>query len=372
MKRIFFICLIAISLDHVKAQGSNDFSYVDNRALNIPEAQTHSTATIAHYIKDHFKTDGEKFRAIYTWVTANIKYSTDSMYIINWGADETTKVTAALRRRKGVCENFAAIFNDIALKAGLVSFVITGYSNQAINQHHSGHSWCAVLLDKKWYLCDPTWDESFRSNPKYFLVTPTDFIDTHFPFDPIWQLLPYPITPKEFNRGIGHHEKRTPPFNFADSVEAFLRLTKYEQDLATARRLQQTGIENDLQNNWLNYTKMKIAIVEGENDMELYNAAVADLNQATNFFNAFVHYRNNQFTPAKSSIETNSMLEPVGSYILSSWQKIGQIGKNNFQYDVGGISDRLNILTKKLQVQKDFLIRYFAGSTTERGKLFYP
>ncbi|MEO6233069.1 MAG: transglutaminase domain-containing protein [Ferruginibacter sp.] len=371
MKRIFFICLIAISLGQVNAQGSNDFSYIDNRPLNIPEAETHSTGTIANYINNNFKTDGEKFRAIYSWVTANIKYSTDSMYIINWGADETTKVTVALRRRKGVCENYAAIFNDIALKAGLISYVVTGYTRQSVNQHYSGHSWCAVLLDKKWFLCDPTWDEGFRISPKYFMVSPADFIDSHFPFDPIWQLLPYPVTAREFNRGMGYHEKRSPSFNFIDSVDAFLKLDKYARDIATARRLEQTGIESELQNNWLNYTRMKIAIVQGENDMELYNSAVADLNHATNYFNSFLQYRNNRFTPSKSQRETNAMLEPVGRYILSAWQKIGQIGKNNFQYDVGGISDRLNVLTIKLQAQKAFLIRYFAGNMAERGQLFY-
>lgn len=371
MKRIFFICSIAIFMGHINAQGSNDFSYVDNRALNIPDAQTHSTNTIADYISNNFKTEGERFRAIYTWVTANIKYSTDSMYIINWGADETTKVTAALRRRKGVCENYAAIFNDIALKVGLVCHVVTGYTRQTGNQHNSGHSWCAVLIDEKWLLCDPTWDEGFRNSPKYFMVAPTGFIDTHFPFDPIWQLLPYPVTSKEFNRGIGYHEKKSPPFNFVDSVDAFLKLDKYERDIATAIRLEKTGTESELQNNWLKYTRMKIAIVQGENDMELYNSAVADLNKATNFFNAFVQYRNSQFSPVKSQFEINGMLEPVGSSILSAWQKIGQIGKNNFQYDVGGISERLNVLSTKLQVQKAFLVRYLAGSMAEREQLFY-
>ncbi len=371
MKQILILCLVAFCMNHVIAQGSSDLSYVDSRALNIPEVETHSTSTIADYINNNFKTDGEKFRAIYTWVTANIKYNKDSMYIINWSADETTKVTAALRRRKGVCENYAAIFNDIALKAGLMSHVVTGYTRQSGNQHHSGHSWCAVLLDNKWFLCDPTWDEGFRINAKYFMVSPADFIETHFPFDPIWQLLPYPVTAGEFNRGIGYREKKSPPFNFVDSVSTFLKLNKYEKDIATARRLEQTGIESDLQNSWLKYTQMKIAIVQGENDMELYNAAVANLNQATNFFNAFVQYRNNRFTPEKSQFQTSAMLEPVSSNILLAWQKIGQISKNNFQYDVGSISERLNVLNIKLQAQKNFLKRYFSDSMAERGKLFY-
>ena len=79
--------------------------------------------------------------------------------LINSDINPEARITVALRRRKGVCENFAAIFNDICLKAGLTSFVVSGYTKQSGAVDKTGHSWCAVFINKNWYLCDPTWDE---------------------------------------------------------------------------------------------------------------------------------------------------------------------------------------------------------------------
>ena len=372
MKSVFLLYLFLCCVSGLNAQDLNDFSYVDHKALSIPTAQTHSTLDIANYINSNYKSDKEKLRAAYTWVTANIRYSTDSMYSINWGGDPETKVTAALRRRKGVCENYASIFNDIALKCGISSFVVTGYTKQSGFVVRSGHCWCAVLVDNKWLLCDPTWDEGFRTNARYFLVRPDQFIETHMPFDPMWQLQMYPISQQEFSRGVSQ-SKKNGPFYYADSLKNFLQLSELQQLEASARRIKQAGIVNELERNWLAYTRMKIAIFYEDDDMNLYNSAVDDLNTANAIFNTYVQYRNNQFMPQKSDGEISSMLEPIAATISSASEKVSKIGKTiqNYQYDTSELSGRLVALTKRVQEQKDFLKRYFASSVADRGKLFY-
>ena len=372
MKLVFFLCLFLCCAINLKAQ-DNEFSYVDHKALAIPVSQTNSTADIANYIKSNFKSDKEKLRAAYTWVTANIRYNTDSMYSINWGGDPERKITAALRRRRGVCENYAAIFNDIALKCGVQSFVVIGYTRQSGFTVRSGHSWCAVYADNEWLFCDPTWDEGFRYNARYFLISPAQFIETHMPFDPLWQLQNYPLSRQEFNRGISRSNKNRPLFNYADSVKAFLQLSELMQLEASARRMKAVGIESDLEKNWLSYTKMKIAIFYEDDDMNLYNSAVEDLNKANSIFNAYVQYRNNQFMPQKPDGEINTMLDPIAARISSASEKVNKIGKTiqNFQYDTGELSNRLITLTRRVQEQKDFLRHYFASSVADRNKLFY-
>ena len=370
-----FLLLLCLCICRVVACAQNHVNYaaVDRTILGIPVSETASTAAIAQYINTRFSTEHEKIRAIYSWVTANIRYNTDSMYSINWGADSEAKVTVALRRRKGVCENYAAIFNDISLKSGLRSHVVTGYTKQWGSINRTGHCWAAVFIDNKWYLCDPTWDEGFRNDAKYFLRTPEEFISTHMPFDPLWQLLPYPITQRDFASAYRVAKKNPEPFAFSDSALYYVQLNELQQQEATARRMQQAGIENDMQKNWFALVKMKIAIVYGENDMELYNSAVADLNQATATFNAYVQYRNNHFTPAKPDTEISAMLEPIAGSILTAWEKINQIGRivHNFQYDTSGLSHRLVTLTARVQEQQNFLKKYFDSSVADRGKLFY-
>ncbi len=149
MRELVFLCMLLSFTGFSKAQSPDD-SWIIRKALDMPSSLSNSTTDIAAYIKANFKTDREKVRAIYAWVTTNIRYSTDSANSINLGVNQQAKITFALRRRKGVCENYAAIFNDIALKCGLTSFVVSGYTKQSGFVDKSGHSWCAVLIDKDW------------------------------------------------------------------------------------------------------------------------------------------------------------------------------------------------------------------------------
>lgn len=336
-------------------------------------AETYSTVSIARFIQSNFKTDREKFRAIYTWVTTNIEYDTDSMYAINWNRGREAKITEALRRRKGVCENYAAIFNDISVKSGLFSFVVDGYTKQAGTLDKSGHSWCAVHLDGEWLLCDPTWDKDARTDPNYFLASPSWFIESHMPFDPMWQLLDHPISHPEFYRGITGSKKDRAFFNVADSIKAFSLLGELQRLEATALRMSRAGQINEMVRNRIAYTKMQIGIIYEEKDMNLYNAAVADFNRASTVFNYFVQYRNNQFLPAKTEAEIYALLDPVAATISSAWQKISGIGKEvpNYQYDPGELRNRLDGLRQRVQEQKEFLKRYYASSDAEKKMMFY-
>ncbi|MEO6730843.1 MAG: transglutaminase domain-containing protein [Ferruginibacter sp.] len=370
MKWLLFLCLYVCCNAMARGQGFNDMA-VDNRARYIPEMQTKSTASIASYINSNFKTDQEKIRAIYTWVVTNIRYDTDSMLPINWSLYPEERNAATLRRRKGVCENYAALFTDIAQKSGFQSFVVSGHTRYAGLANSAGHSWSAVNLQEQWYLCDPTWDASHAGNTQWFLVSPAQFIETHVPFDPLWKLLEHPEAAYDFRKEVS--KRNRPAYNFKDSVKIFLQLDSLQQLEASTRRIRQAGLENERQKNWVNYNQMKIAIIYGEKDMDLYNSAVADLNKANAVFNDFIHYRNNRFSPAKTDEQMNSLLAPIAGLLASAWKKIDQMGRvvENFQYDTGTLKERLTALKLKTEDQKNFLKQYVSTSIIERNKLFF-
>lgn len=339
----------------------------------IPSAQTYSTAAIAGYVQDNFTTDRDKLEAIYSWVTANIHYDKDSMYNINWGVDEHTKAASTIRRRKGVCENFATVFTDIASKCGIPAFTITGYTNVSGNIKRAGHSWSAVQLDKEWLLCDPTWDAGNGNRTSWFLLPPAQFIDTHMPFDPLWQLLPQPLSQQDFINGRSAAKKNAVIWNVADSVDGFMQLDSLQQLEATSRRIKQAGINDEMTRVWRNYVDMKIAIVYGDQDMNYYNGAVADLNKATAIFNNFVTYRNNRFLPARPDVETAAMLNPIDKLLAAARKKIKHIGETveNFQYDTANLKERLDRIAAKTAEQQAFLKQYVASEIANRDKLFY-
>lgn len=344
-----------------------------NYAPNIPNADTYAAVSIARYIQSNYKTDREKLSAIYGWIVTNIRYDKDSMYPINWSMYPEEKIAATLRRKRGVCENYAALFTDIAIKCGFRCFTVSGYTRHSGSVNSAGHSWCAVSLEKEWYLCDPTWDAGFSGSAQYFLVSPVHFVQTHMPFDPLWQLLDNPITDQEFRKGFFYRKQDNATHNSKDSVDAFFRLDSLQQMEAAAERIKRGGVKNERVKNWLAYNQMNIAIVYGEKDMHHYNAAVADLNTANNIFNAFVQYRNNGFMPAKPDIQIKAMLDPVAILLSSADKRLNEIGAKveNFQYDTGVIKGRIGKLKERLLEQQRFLQHYLATIEKDRINLFY-
>lgn len=350
-----------------------NYSYVDNKALQIPQTETYSTAGIATYINENFTKEGEKIRAVYTWIINNIEYSKDSITHFNrWGIDPEINMTAILRRRKGVCENYAALFANILLKCDVKASIVTGYTNLPGNNYWNGHGWVAVEADKEWYLCDPTWDAGYASY-LYFLVPPGDFIQTHMPFDPLWQLLEHPISQKDFRKGYFNAKKNAPVFHYKDSVAAYLQSDTLQQMESTARRMTAAGVESEDQRTWYTYNQMKVHIVQQEENMQLFNDAVADLNSAKKLYNEFVQYRNGQFQPAKPDNDIKAMFANIRILLSSSYNKMSGIGKKveNYQYDTDSLKENLDNLSAKVKMQNEFLEKYFAGSETERQKLLY-
>ena len=362
MKITLFLSVILSSCLGINAQQFGGYS-----GNYIPTKETGSTNSIADFVIANYKTDAEKLRVVYNWVTTNIRYDKDSMYNINWATDLSTKAAATLRRRKGVCENYASIFTDILVKCGIPSYVVSGYTNQEDFGKNTGHSWSAVFYNNEWLLCDPTWDIGFGDRTNYFLISPENFIESHTPFDPIWKLIPESLSNKKSNSGDNIYR------SVNDDVQSFLQLDSVQQLEASSQRMLRATQQNMEQKIWQSYVKMQIAIVHNEEDMNLYNGAVADLNRANTIFNTFVQFRNNQFLPSKPDVEINSMLDPIYGIITIAKSKLNKIGKvvENEQYNSELILLKFAALSQRVKEQKDFLKNYFSHTVADRGKLFY-
>ncbi|MEO7265284.1 MAG: transglutaminase domain-containing protein [Ferruginibacter sp.] len=357
MKYLLFLFLILIY--NSKAFCQDDFF---TRTF-IPASETATTSTIAYYIKSHFKTDKEKFTAAYNWVIQNIKYDTDSMYSINWSKGHEAIVSDAMRRRKGVCENYAAIFCDIASKTGLSAFAVQGLTRQNGKADKTDHTWCAIELNKEWFLCDPTWDNGEKYLLKYFMVSPEIFIQTHMPYDPMWQLLEYPISHAEFNRGVTTGMKSKTIFNFRDSIMIFNQLTELQQLEKTASRIVQESNANQLIKNRLTYTRMLIEIEKQDEDLNLYNTAVSHLNKANNFYNNYLSFRNTGFSPAIPRVHIYNLLDSASTQLLMVKLIIKRMEKRepSYQYDPGALIERIAGLSKKLDTEHAFLKNNFSS-----------
>lgn len=368
MKRLIFSIWFIYSFFIAAAQSVSEYNEVDRIILNIPSVETNSTDDIAIFIRKHFNSESNKIRAAYTWVANNIKYDKDSIHRVILDEDRDQKVTFAFRRRKGVCENFAAIFNDICTKSGITCFVVDGYTKINGFIYKEPHAWCVALLDDNWFFFDPTWDAGFakngqQTNTNYFKILPIDFIQSHIPYDPLFQFLNNPVGYKEFFKGNTSTVENKAYFNYQDSIKAYENADSLSRYLSAFSRIEKSGWPPSMIDIKLKQIKLEIELIYQDTDMANYNNAVADYNEAVSLYNYFLNYRNNQFKPEKKEEEVQEMFKNIEMKVTAASQKLNIVNnsKARLALDTGDLQQKLKDLLETLKEQKIFFQNYVSA-----------
>lgn len=214
------LCCLLIA-NSAKSQGINprklDYRLIDQHALQAPDSVTHSIDLLVAYLTAPARSDFEKVRSVYRWVTANIRY--DYRRYQNNQLDYYDKVNMLANTfgtKETICAGYAEVFSVLCTEAGVFSKVINGYarnkqSDIGVPDSILGHAWNAVQIGHRWYLLDATWGvdqvtagETVEVSGSsdfdfYFLADPKKLIFTHFPEDLKWQMLPQRITKATFD-----------------------------------------------------------------------------------------------------------------------------------------------------------------------------
>jgi len=184
---------------------------IDEHALGVPGWAEESVKSLAAYLMIPARNDEEKARAIYRWITANIDYDAESYFSGSYKTRSGFK--DVLNDKKAVCAGYSQLFESLCDAAGLESVRIDGhgkgygYTPFSDIGRTSDHAWNAVKIGGRWRLVDPTWGaghidevEGFvrQFDDYYFLTPPEEFIYTHLPDDPRWQLLERPLSEEEY------------------------------------------------------------------------------------------------------------------------------------------------------------------------------
>lgn len=184
---------------------------------------------LVYKLTHKLSTDVEKFRAIHTWVCLNITgdYSQHTKVLrkrrrlyddvnayTTWNNIYKKKAFKKLiQKKRTMCTGYAYIIRELSFLAGLEAKIINGYARTAdtnIEQlDFTNHSWNAIKLNGKWYLCDATWAAGYINensmfiadyNDGYFLAEPVLFAKSHYPTKKYW-LLNEELINSEFNPG---------------------------------------------------------------------------------------------------------------------------------------------------------------------------
>ncbi|KAG7174817.1 Hillarin-like 2 [Homarus americanus] len=194
---------------------SVNFTTIDAHALTIPREGTKDTAELVRYLCKPAADDLQRLRALFQWVTGNIRFDWKYMEI-------KQTVGEVLWSRAGVSKDYVALLVEMCHLAGLRVKKIHGFARGRDfrvgrvfePERDPLHSWLAVFLYGSWRFLDPTLgsghvDKQGKFHPHlqehFFLTDPDYMIHSHFPYDNLehnynrWQLLDSPLSLEDFN-----------------------------------------------------------------------------------------------------------------------------------------------------------------------------
>lgn len=381
MRKIILIILFVVIWSGVIAQKNSNYNSIDKLMLQIPESMTGSTKEIAGYINSTFSTADDKSRAIFIWIVTNIRYDIANMFMVRANLSSSEIAARTLKARKGVCINYAELFNEIANMVGVKSYVITGYTKQNGVVDILPHAWCAAQIDSTWFMFDPTWGSGVIQNGKYlkqinntfYKIKPEVMIQSHIPFDPMWQFLGYPITNQEFYDNKTQLDAKKPYFNFKDSLAIYDHQTDNERLISSSNRIEKNGVKNSMIFDQLQYNRREIAYNQNKQFETKYNLAIESYNNGVNLLNKFVSYYNKQFTPKKSDQEIQQMVDTAGTCFNNTREYLNEI-KNpdaNTVPLIRQLNKSVEDASASLEEKKVFLKKYFNTTKLFRKALFY-
>jgi transglutaminase/protease-like cytokinesis protein 3 len=216
-KHVFFVCSLLILFNHSYAQRSDflsiNFNHADSVANRYGGHSLVNPRQLVTNLTHSLPRDVEKLRAIYKWVCNNIEFDY-SLYLENkqkrerltpeefaqWNQKFNKRLFSELvEHRRTVCTGYAYLLRELCSYAGINCVIVDGYGKTSRKSKYPNHSWNAVQLNNKWYLCDATWGSGvvnmtnleYEKDYKeiYFLTDPVVFARTHEPLDKAWAFL---------------------------------------------------------------------------------------------------------------------------------------------------------------------------------------
>jgi hypothetical protein len=173
----------------------------------MPASVETSIASVAQYITQQEPDPFLRVKALHDYVADRIAY--DAPAFFGQVPRPPQDAETVFRTRKAVCAGYAKLLEALGKETGDKIVYVSGDSRSQISDlNGSSHAWNAANIQGHWYLIDATWDSGYvdesgftkRFETSYLFPPPDVMIISHFPDDPVWQLLPQPMSRGDFLR----------------------------------------------------------------------------------------------------------------------------------------------------------------------------
>jgi len=242
----FNILLILIFIFYSVGLKAQKLSLTDSLTFKITCSNC-SVSDLHKKLVTDKKTDHEKIRAFYVWIAYNINYDTRLFFSQDPNPD-TQEPGKIMQSRKAVCQGYSELFRELCSLSNIRCYVVNGYNKSDGRFIGSGHSWNIAYINDNWKLFDVTWGAGVVSNDRkyirsfsenYFMPDPLNFLNDHYPLDPMWQLVNNPVILKDFK-----NERWKPAsilkdgnFNFNDTIAEWESADALSRKVISGKRM---------------------------------------------------------------------------------------------------------------------------------------
>ena len=129
------------------------------------------------------KSDIEKTKKIYEWITTNVTYDHEALDYKDAPEPENRRygyagtMHSALFEHRAICHGYAILLRAMLNESGVDCLYVSGPTTEGF------HAWNLIKIDGNWYLADSTWDAGYTDDPfgiatkKFFLRSSSFFYD---------------------------------------------------------------------------------------------------------------------------------------------------------------------------------------------------
>lgn len=156
---------------------AQDVALLHDSILPNTKKVDQNPVTLVNKLIEGKTTELEKFNVIFTWVVKNIEYD----YTLAESPNGSTilSVNTILKRKKGICIDYAFLMDTLCSLAGITNVSVYGYAKDELFDVYDplyidNHAWNAVRIDDQWYVYDATWSVGqysikYRKISQFFL-----------------------------------------------------------------------------------------------------------------------------------------------------------------------------------------------------------
>ena len=372
------LCILAILIflvgtaSNMNGQTGNALKTVD-RIIKSNNLEFEKPFQLGQFVNQKFETEEEKARAIYIWLADNIAYDVENVFSDN-------RKPPKLNMKKGVCSDYANLFVQTAKIVDLDAYTVQGFTKQEGQVQLIPHAWVAAEIGEEWFFFDPTWAAGYiqegrfhkNINTDYFKTGPEDFIKTHFPYDPFWQILEEPIKAEKFEKS-DLLPKRTANPDFSKQLKELQALDDLEQLKQEYKRIEENGICNFLLYFILREKKALAKSWEEHQFLEKLNEAQYEYEDGVFLLNEFITYRNNFFEPYESDLSLKKKIGSVIAKLEDAEEHLGEPADfpDGLNYKAANLKRGIDLAFVNVQELKEFVKKYVETPKGKRDSLFY-